>query len=78
MGHLQLTDDTRYTKKIYQANLHQKRPKGRPKAGWKGDVENDIKKMEIVNWRQEAWHRDGWKRATRETLIFLDCGATEE
>jgi hypothetical protein len=41
-------DDARNTKKIYQANLHQKGPKGRPKARWKA-VENDIRKTGIVN-----------------------------
>jgi hypothetical protein len=40
-------DDARNTKKIYQANLHQKRPKGRPKARWKDDVEiiQEIRKL---------------------------------
>jgi len=32
-------DDARHTKKIYQANLHKKRSKGRHKAIWKVDVE---------------------------------------
>jgi len=42
-------DDTRNAKKIYQTNLHQKRPKGRPKVRWKDEVENDIRKMWIDN-----------------------------
>jgi len=36
-------DDARNTKKMYHANLHQKRPTGRPKARWKDDVENYTK-----------------------------------
>jgi hypothetical protein len=68
-------DDARNAKKIYQTNLHQKRPKGRPKARWKDEVENNIRKMQIDNWRQVAQDRDGWRRATREALIFLDSGA---
>jgi hypothetical protein len=28
-------------------------------------------KMGIVNWRQVARDRDGWRRATREVLILL-------
>jgi hypothetical protein len=39
--HLQFMDDTRNTKKIYQLNLHYKRPKERPKVGWKDDVQKD-------------------------------------
>jgi hypothetical protein len=64
-------DDARNAKKIYQTSLHKKRPKGRPKARWKDEVENDIRKMQIDNLRQIAQDRDGWTRATREALILL-------
>jgi len=59
MRHLQGMDDGRNTKKIQQANLHQKQPKVRPKAGWKDDAENDRREMAIVNWRQVVLDRDG-------------------
>jgi hypothetical protein len=49
MGHLHRMDDTRNAKKMYQTNLHWKRPKGRPKVRWKDEVENDIRKMWIDN-----------------------------
>jgi hypothetical protein len=64
-------DDAGNTRIIYQANLHQKRPKGRPKTRCKDDVENDIKKMGIVKWRQVAHDRAGWRRATRKVLILI-------
>jgi hypothetical protein len=64
-------DDARNTKKIYQATLHKQGPKGRPKTRWKDDVEDDLTKMGIVNWRQVAQDRDRWRRATREVLILL-------
>jgi len=68
---MQRMDDARNTKKAYQASLHQQQPTGRCKAKWKGGVENDIRKIEIVNRRQVAQDRDGWRRATGETLILL-------
>jgi len=52
-------DDGRNTKKIYQANLHQKQLKVRPKAGWKDDAENDRRELAIINWRQAVQDRDG-------------------
>ena len=64
-------DDARNTKKIYQANSHQKRTKRRPKARWKDDVENDIRNTEIVNWRHAVQDRDGWRRETGDALILL-------
>jgi len=50
-------DDVRNSKKIYQANLHHKRLKGRFKARWKDDVENDIKKRALLLGKK--WHRKG-------------------
>jgi len=44
----------------------------------KDGVENDVRKMGIVNWRQVKQDRDGWRRVTREVFIFLDSGAREE
>jgi hypothetical protein len=54
-------DDVRNAKKIYQANLNHKRPKGKSKARWKDDVENGIKKVCIVTWKEVAQDRDGWR-----------------
>ena len=64
-------DDARNTKKICQNNLHQKLPKGRTKGRWKDDVENDVRQMGIINWRQEEQDGDGWRRETMEALILL-------
>jgi hypothetical protein len=35
------------------------------------DMENDMRKSRIVNWRQVAPYGDGWRRAAREALIFI-------
>jgi hypothetical protein len=71
LHHVNPKADTKNTKKIDEANLHHKLPKGRPKDRWKCDVENDIRKTGIVNWREVAQDRDGWRRATGEDLILL-------
>jgi len=52
-------DDARNTKKLFQNNLHQKRPKETFKSRRKIDVEYDVKKMGIVKWRQVAQTGDG-------------------
>jgi hypothetical protein len=71
MGHLQQTTDARNTKKIHQVILHSKRLQLRSRSRMKGDMERDIRKMEIVNWRQLVQDRERWKRATSETLNLL-------
>ena len=35
---------------------------------------NDIKEMGIINWRQAAQNRDGYRRATKKCLSRLDSG----
>jgi len=47
------------------------RPKSRLKARWKADVQNDTKKMGIVNWGEELQGRDGRGRAIEEALNIL-------
>jgi hypothetical protein len=63
--------DARKAKKIYQASLHDKRPKRTPKTRWKDDAENDIRKMGIVNWKQVAQDSVGWRRATGDAFNVL-------
>jgi hypothetical protein len=36
-----------------------------------GSHRRNLRRMGIVNWRQVAQDRDGWRRATREALILL-------
>jgi hypothetical protein len=64
-------DYVRNTEKMYQTNLHKKQPKGRPKARWKDDVEDKIRKMGVVNWRKVVQDTDGWRRATGKAHILL-------
>ena len=52
----------KYTKSTYTRNYL----RGRPKVRWTDAVQNDIRKMRIVNWTQVAQDRDGWRGATGE------------
>jgi hypothetical protein len=63
--------DASNTEKIYQYKLYHKQPSERSEPGWKGDAENGVREMGIVNWRQAAQDWGGWRRATRETLVRL-------
>ena len=35
-------------------------------------MENDVRKMGIINWSQIAPNKKGCRRATREALVFLE------
>jgi len=40
-----------------------KRPVGRPKTRWEDDVLDDIKNVNVRNWKKVAQNRDIWKQA---------------
>jgi hypothetical protein len=37
----------------------------------KDGVENDIRKMGIVSWREVKQDRNGWRKVTRDVLILV-------
>ena len=43
-----------------------KRPIGRPKIRWEDDVLEDIKSMNVRNWKDVAQNRDSWKKVVEQ------------
>ena len=43
-----------------------KRSIGRPKTRWKNDVLEDIRNMNVHNWKKMAQNRDSWKKAVEQ------------
>jgi len=39
-----------------------KRPIGRPKTRWDDDVLEDIRSINVGNWKKAAQDRDSWKK----------------
>ena len=39
-----------------------KRPIGRPETRWEDDILEDIKSINIRNWKKVAQNRDSWKK----------------
>jgi len=54
-----------------QISRLRKLSKVRPEFRWKDDGQNHTIKVEIINWRQVAQDRNGWKRETTEALNVL-------
>jgi len=46
---------------------HAKRPIGRPKTRWEDDIMEDIKIINISNWKDVAQNRDIWKKVVEQT-----------
>jgi len=47
-----------------------KRPIGRPKTRWEDDVLEDIKSININNWKKVAQNRDSWKKVVEQARIL--------
>ena len=43
-----------------------KRPIGRPKTRWEDDVLEDIRSMNVSNWKEVAQDRDCWKKTVEQ------------
>jgi hypothetical protein len=43
-----------------------KRPIGRPKLRWKDGVSEDIKSMNLRNWRNVVQDRERWKKVVEQ------------
>jgi len=47
-----------------------RRPIGRPKTRWKDDVLEDIKSMNVSNWKKVAQNRESWKKVVEQARIL--------
>jgi hypothetical protein len=43
-----------------------KRPTGRPKTRWDDDVLDDIKSMNICDWKNVVQNKDRWKKVVEQ------------
>ena len=48
--------------KIKRWKSMSKRSTGRPKTRWEDDVLEDIKSINICNWKKVVQNRDSWKK----------------
>ena len=52
-----------------------KRPTGRPKTRWEDDVLEDIKSINISNWKKAAQNRDSWQECGWASQNFIQVVA---
>jgi hypothetical protein len=54
-------DQARPTGKLLVWKPMGTRPVGRPRQRWQEDVIEDLKKLEVKNWKKAAKHRRTWR-----------------
>jgi len=66
LGHVERMTEGNNLKKIKRWKPMSKRPIGRPKLRWEDDVLEDIRSMNVRNWKNVTENTDRWKRVVEQ------------
>jgi hypothetical protein len=66
LGHVECMAEDSIVQRVKRWKPMSKRPIGRPKTRWEGDVLADVKNMNVRNWKEVAQNRDGWKKMVEQ------------
>ena len=66
LSHLERMVEDRMPKKIFTQELEGTRSRGRPRKGWKEEVERDLKVLGVRRWRELVADRKKWKDVVRQ------------
>ena len=66
LGHVERMAEDNIAQKIKRWKPMSKRPTGRTKTRWEDDVLEDIKSINISNWKKVAQNRDSWKKVVEQ------------
>ena len=61
LGHIQRMDQARPTGKLLDLKPMETRPVGSPRQRWQEDVMEDLKKVNVKNWKETAKDRRTWR-----------------
>ena len=61
-GHVHRKPETSIVRKIYKWQPYVTRPAERPKHRWDDDVRNDLRRMKLLKWPEQAQDRLEWKK----------------
>jgi len=62
LGHVECMAEDNNAQKIKRWKPMSKRPIGRTKTRWEDDILEDIRSMNVRNWKEVAQDRDSWKK----------------
>ena len=66
LGHLERMEEDRMTKKIFTEELEGTRRRGRPRKGWREEVERDRQVLGVRRWREVVIDREKWRGIVRQ------------
>ena len=66
LGHVQHMAEDNNVQKIKRWKPMSKMPIGRRKRRWEDDILEDVKSMNVRNWKKVAQDRDSWKKMVEQ------------
>jgi hypothetical protein len=66
LGHLERMEEDRMPKKIFTQELEGTRRRGRPRKGWREEVERDRQVVGVRRWRELVIDRAKWRGIVRQ------------
>jgi len=66
LGHLERMKKDRMPKKIFTQELEGPRRRGRPRKGWREEVERDLQVLGVRRWRELVIDREKWRGIVRQ------------
>jgi len=66
LGHLERMEEDRMPKMIFTQELEETRRRGRPRKGWREEVERDLQVMGVRRWRELVIEKDKRKGIFRQ------------
>jgi len=66
LGHVEHMAEDNIVQKITRWKPMSKRPTGRPKTRWEDDVLEDIRSINMGNWKKVVQDRDSWKKVVEQ------------
>jgi hypothetical protein len=66
LGHLEGMEDDRMPQKIFTQELERTRRRGRPRKGWREEVERDLQVLGVRRWRELVIDRDKRRGIVRQ------------
>jgi hypothetical protein len=71
IGNVIRMNETRSVKKICEGKLEGRRGRRRPRLRWIDDVEDDLRKLGVKQWRAKALDREEWASIIGEAKAKL-------
>ena len=68
VGHLERMEEDRMPKKIFTLELEGMRRRGRPRKGWREEVERYLQVLGVRRWRELVIDREKWRGIVRQAI----------